>query len=156
MLFYVKDNAPYIPEAINPQFAITARATIKAAKLDLKLSMRTTSLMTAKKSGKRDKMIDLIQKALTKYNKLYSEIMNMSGAAVGEVDDTFFDDKDEEFLKNQIDVLCDFAAIAVVIDYRLFPAMSAAIQKKFGKSTEELFFFTNQTEIIKPEVTVEE
>ncbi|HHU84740.1 MAG TPA: hypothetical protein GXZ23_06185 [Clostridiales bacterium] len=155
-LFYVKNDEPFIPEAINPEFAITAQATIKAARIGLKLTMKTSSLKNAAKIGKIENMHEIIQKALVKNGEKYSQYMNMTGCVVGEVDDAFFADKDEEFYKNQIAVLCDMAAIDVVIESGLFGALSGSIKHIYNKTTEETFFFTNQTEIIKPEITVEE
>lgn len=148
MIFYVKDNEPFIPDEINPVFALTAKAVLKAAKLNLTYTMRTTSLQNAAKSGNIEKMSELMQKVFQVNGKKYAEFMEMSGAEFAEVDDSFFADKDVEFYRNQINILCDFAAISVVIEHRLFGAMSEAIKRRTGKNTEEIKFFTNQTEII--------
>ena len=77
--------------------------------------------------------------------------MSLSGAALDEVDDAFFADKDAAFFKNQIAILMDFAAINTVIEAKVFPLMSAASQKTLGKPIDQLLFFSNQDRIYAEE-----
>ena len=155
MKFYVLNGEPFIPEAINPVFALSAKATIKIAKINLAYQMRATSLQKVAKTEDKEKMLELMQKAFDVNGKKYNEYMEMSGVTLGEVDDSFFEDKDVEFFKNQIAVLCDFAAISAVIEKGLFAAMAAVIKNKTGLNTDQHTFFTNQTEIIPVEAEAE-
>lgn len=145
-LFYVKNDAPFIPEQINPQLSKLARAIVKTCRLSFKHQLKTTGINNAMKSGNPAQMHDILQKVLEKNRKLYDEEMTLSGVTVGEVDDAFFADKDADFYKNQMLVLVDFAFISCVIEARVFPLMTAACEKTLGKSISELLFFTNQNE----------
>lgn len=146
-LFYVKDGAPFIPEAINPQLVKLAKAIVKTCRLTLKFQMKTTGLNNALKSGDKAQMHSMLQRALEKNKKMYNDEMALSGAAVGEVDDGFFADKDLAFYQNQMQILIDFAYITCVIEGKVFPLMSAACEKTLNKKINELLFFTNQGEI---------
>ena len=75
--------------------------------------------------------------------------MELSGVKIGDVDDSFFEDKDDEFFKNQIKILIDFACINTVVESKMMPLMSASCKKILNKNIDELLFFTNQTEILK-------
>ena len=150
-LFYVKDDAPFIPEQINPQLSKLAKAIVKTCRLSFKHQLKTTGVNNAMKSGDKAQMHDMLQKVLEKNRKLYDEEMALSGAKVGEVDDAFFADKDAAFYKNQMQVLVDFAYISCVIEARVFPLMTAACEKTLGKPISELLFFTNQDGIRKPD-----
>ena len=74
--------------------------------------------------------------------------MTLSGVKIGTVEDDFFADKSVDFLKNQLNILIDFAYINCVIEAKMFPLMSAACEKTLGKKINTLLFFTNQTEIL--------
>ena len=146
--FYTKDGEVFIPEAINPELVKLAKAIIKTCRLTFKFQMKTTSLANAVKAGKPDQMLDVMQKCMEKNRKLYDSDMALSGVKIGAVDDGFFADKDADFLKNQLNVLIDFAYINCVIEAKMFPLMSAACEKTLGKKISTLLFFTNQTEIL--------
>lgn len=146
-LFYVKDGEPFIPEGINPQLVKLAKAIVKTCRLTLKFQMKTTGINNALKSGDKAQMHSLLQRALEKNKKMYNDEMALSGAAVGEVDEAFFEDKDLAFYQNQMQILTDFACITCVIEGRMFPLMAAACEKTLNKKISELLFFTNQTEI---------
>lgn len=150
-LFYVKNEEIFIPEAINPELAKLAKAIVKTCRLTFKLQMKTTSLNNSINSGDKAQMHDILQKAFQKNKTLYNNDMSLSGAALSPVDDAFFADKDEEFYKNQLRILLDFAAINCVIENRMFPLMANACEKTLGKPISEVKFFTNQTEILKEE-----
>ena len=145
-LFYVKNDLPFIPAQINPQLVKLAKAIVKTCRLSFKHQLKTTGVNNAMKSGDVGQMHAIMQKVLEKNRKLYDEEMALSGAAVGEVDDAFFADKDADFYKNQMQVLIDFAYISCVIEARVFPLMAAACEKTLGKPISELLFFTNQNE----------
>ncbi len=155
-LFYVKDNAPWVPERINPELAKLARAIVKTCHLSFKLQMKTTALTNALKSDDKEQLFAVMQKCMEKNKKQYNDDMSLSGAVLQEVDDAFFADKDADFLKNQIAILIDFAAINTVIEAKMFPLMSAASQKTLGKELDQLLFFTNQDKIYTEEESGEE
>ena len=154
-LYYVKNGAPFIPDAINPQLVKLAKAIVKTCRLTLKFQMKTTGINNALKSGDPAQMHSLLQRALEKNKKIYNEEMELSGAAVGEVDDAFFDGKDLAFYQNQMQILIDFAYITCVIEGRVFPLMAAACEKTLDKKISELLFFTNQNEEDAPETAEE-
>lgn len=155
-LFYVKDNAPWVPERINPELAKLARAIVKTCHLSFKLQMKTTALTNAMKSDDKEQLFAVMQKCMEKNKKQYNDDMSLSGAVLQEVDDAFFADKDADFLKNQIAILIDFAAINTVIEAKMFPLMSAASQKTLGKELDQLLFFSNQDKIYREEESGEE
>ena len=146
--FYKKDGDIFVPEAINPELVKLAKAIIKTCRLTFKFQMKTTGLTNAVKSGDPAKMLDMMQKCIEKNRKLYDTDMALSGVKEETVEEDFFADKDAEFLKNQLNVLIDFAYINCVIEAKMFPLMSAACEKTLGKKINTLKFFTNQTEIL--------
>lgn len=147
--FYLKDGEPFIPESINPQLTKLALSIIKATKISFKFKLKSTSLQNALKGGDVELMKSLIQKCFEKNGALYEKDMELSGVKIGDVDDGFFADKDDEFFKNQIKVLIDFACINTVVESKMMPLMGASCKKVFDKNIDELLFFTNQTEILK-------
>ena len=156
-LFYVKDNEPWTPEAINPELARLAKAIVKTCHLSFKLQMKTTALANALKSDDREQLSGVMQKCMEKNKKQYNDDMSLAGTVIQEVDDAFFADKDVDFFKNQIAILIDFAAINTVIEAKMFPLMSAACQKTLGKELNQLLFFSNQDRIYgEEEETAEE
>ena len=155
--FYKKDGEIFIPEKINPDLAKLAFAIVKTCKLSLKLQMKTASLNNILKSGKKDQMLDIMQKCFDKYRKLYNQDMSLTGVTVEEVDADFFNDKDEEFLKAQLQILLDFAAINTVVEARMMPLMSGACEKTLVIPLNKIKFFTNQDVILEePEEDEEE
>ena len=155
--FYKKDGEIFIPERINPDLAKLALAIVKTCKLSFKLQMKTTSLNNAIKSGKKEQMLDIMQKCLEKNRKIYNQDMSLTGVTVEEIDGAFFDDKDEEFIKSQLAILVDFAAINTVVESRMMPLMSGACEKTLGVPLNKIKFFTNQDVILEePEEDEEE
>ena len=118
--------------------------------------MKTTALNNAVNAGDKARMLELMQKCMEKNRKAYDTDMALTGAKIGAVEDAFFEDKDEAFLKNQLHILIDFAYINTVIEARMFPLMAAACEKTLNRKISELKFFTNQTEILNPEEAEEE
>ncbi|MCI7333998.1 MAG: hypothetical protein MSH34_03625 [Oscillospiraceae bacterium] len=147
--FYLKDGEPFIPERINPELTRLASSIIKATKISFKFKLKSTSLQNALKGGDTTLMKSLMQKCFEKNGALYEKDMELSGVKIGDVDDSFFEDKDDEFFKNQIKILIDFACINTVVDSKMMPLMSASCKKILNKNIDELLFFTNQTEILK-------
>ena len=155
--FYKKDGEIFIPERINSDLAKLALAIVKTCKLSFKLQMKTTSLNNAIKSGKKEQMLDIMQKCLEKNRKIYNQDMSLTGVTVEEIDGAFFDDKDEEFIKSQLAILVDFAAINTVVESRMMPLMSGACEKTLGVPLNKIKFFTNQDVILEePEEDEEE
>ncbi len=147
--FYKKDGEIFVPEKINPDLAKLALAIVKTCKLSLKLQMKTTSLKNALNSGKKEQMLDIMQKCFDKYKKLYNQDMSLTGVTVEEVDASYFDDKDEAFLKAQLQILLDFAAINTVVEARMMPLMSGACEKTLGIPLNKIKFFSNQDVILE-------
>ena len=145
--FYVKDSAPWTPEAINPELAKLAKAVVKTCRLSFKLQMKTTSLTNALKSDDKEQLFAVMQKCIGKNKNLYNQDMSLTGVKIEEIDDAFFTDKDVDFYKQQIAILIDFAAINTVVEGRMMPLMSAACQKTLNKPIDQLLFFTNQDKI---------
>lgn len=154
--FYKKGGEVFIPEAINPQLVKVAFAVVKSCKLNFKYQLKTTSLQNALKAGKREQMLNLIQKCFNNNKKIYDQDMTLAGVTIEEVEDTFFDDKDDEFIKNQLQVLIDFAMINTVVESRMMPLMSAGCEKALGTPINKLKFFTNQEEILEIDEEEEE
>ena len=150
-IFYVKDGAPWIPEAINPELAHLAKAIVKTCRLTFKLQLKTNAIENAIKKGDAPAMADLLQKALTRNRAAYNNDMALTGVSIGTVDDGFFSDKDAEFYKKQLAVLLDFAAINCVVEAKMFPLMANACEKTLNKPINQVLFFTNQTEILHEE-----
>ena len=130
-------------------------SVIKATKISFRFKLKSTSLQNALKSGNIEQMKQLIQKCFEKNGAIYENDMELSGVKIGDVDDSFFADKDDEFFKNQVKVLIDFACINTVVESKMMPLMSASCKKIFDKNIDELLFFTNQTEILKAEADEE-
>ena len=147
--FYKKDGEVFIPEKINPDLVKFANAIVKNCKLTLKLQIKTTAISNALKNEKREQMLDVIQKCFAKNKKTYDMDMALTGVTVEEVEDNYFDDKDDAFLKAQLQTLYDFAVINTVIDNKLMSLLSATCEKMLGTPIDKIRFFTNQTEILE-------
>lgn len=147
--FYKKDGKVFIPEKINPDLVKFANAIVKNCKLTLKLQLKTTAIKNALKNSKREQMLDVMQKCFAKNKKIYDQDMALTGVTVEEVEDIFFDDKDDEFLKTQLQVLYDFAVINTVIESKLMSLLSATCDKVLGTPINKIKFFTNQEEILE-------
>lgn len=147
--FYKKDGEIFVPEKINPDLAKLALAIVKTCKLSFKLQMKTTSLNNALKAGKREQMLDIMQKCFEKNRKIYNQDMSLTGVTVEDVDSSFFDDKDDEFIKSQLRILIDFAAINTVVESRMMPLMSGACEKTLGVPLNKIKFFSNQDVILE-------
>ncbi|MBR2410186.1 MAG: hypothetical protein IKB08_00515 [Clostridia bacterium] len=155
--FYKKDGEIFIPERINPELAKLALAIVKTCKLSFKLQMKSTSLNNALKAGKREQMLDIIKKCLEKNRRIYNQDMSLTGVKVEEVEDSFFDDKSDDFLKQQLQVLIDFATINTVVESKMMPLMSGACEKTLGVPLNKIKFFSNQDVILEePEEDSEE
>ncbi|MBE6791079.1 MAG: hypothetical protein E7535_07845 [Ruminococcaceae bacterium] len=155
--FYKKDGEIFIPEKINPELAKLALAIVKTCKLSFKLQMKSTSLNNALKAGKREQMLDIIKKCLEKNRRIYNQDMSLTGVKVEEVEDSFFDDKSDDFLKQQLQVLIDFATINTVVESKMMPLMSGACEKTLGVPLNKIKFFSNQDVILEePEDDSEE
>ena len=154
--FYKKDGEIFIPEKINPDLVKIANAIIKTTKIGFRFQLKTTSLNNALKSGKRDQMISIMQKCFQTNKSLYNDDMALTGVTVEEVEDNFFADKDDEFIKAQLRTLIDFAAINTVIEARMMSLMSASVEKTLGTPINKIKFFTNQDVILELEEDEEE
>lgn len=154
--FYKKDGEVFIPEKINPDLVKFASTIVKNCKLTLKLQLKTTAINNALKNEKREQMLDVIQKCFAKNKKAYDMDMALTGVTVEEVEETFFDDKDNDFLKAQLHTLYDFAVINTVIDNKLMGLLSATCDKVLGTPINKIKFFTNQTEILEIDEDEEE
>ncbi len=149
--FYKKDGEIFIPEKINPDLVKLASAVVKSCKLSFKFQLKTTSLNNALKAGKREQMLSLMQKCFVNNKKLYDQDMALTGVTVEEVEDSFFDDKDDEFIKSQIRVLIDFAMINTVIEGKMMALMGSSCEKVLGVPINKIKFFTNQDTILDDE-----
>ena len=147
--FYKKDGEIFIPEKINPDLVKIANAIIKTTKIGFRFQMKTTSLNNAIKSGKREQMLSIMQKCFNANRSLYNDDMALTGVTVEEVEDSYFDDKDDDFIKNQLRILIDFAAINTVIESRMMSLMSASVEKALGTPIDKIKFFTNQDVILE-------
>ncbi len=154
--YYVKDGAPWTPEAINPELAKLAKAVVKTCRLSFKLQMKTTALTNALKSDDKEQLFAVMQKCIAKNRSLYNQDMSLTGVKIEEIDDAFFADKDADFYRQQIAVLIDFAAINTVVEGRMMPLMSAACQKTLNKPLDQLLFFSNQDKIYNEEAQADE
>ena len=154
--FYKKDGEIFIPEKINPDLVKLCFGIVKACKLSFKYKMKATSLENTLKAGKDEQMLSIIQKCLEKNKKLYDQDMTLAGVTVEEVDEGFFADKDTEFLKNQLQVLIDFAMINTVVESRMMSLLSASCEKILGTPLNKIKFFTNQEEILELDEEEEE
>ncbi|MBE6774511.1 MAG: hypothetical protein E7544_09915 [Ruminococcaceae bacterium] len=147
--FYKKDGEVFIPEKINPDLVKLATAVVKSCKLNFKFQLKTTSLANALKAGKREQMLSLMQKCFVNNKKLYDQDMALAGVTVEEVEDSFFDDKDDDFIKAQIQVLIDFAMINTVVESRMMPLLGASCEKVLGVPINKIKFFSNQDVILE-------
>ena len=147
--FYKKDGEVFIPEKINPDLVKLASAIVKTCKLTFKFQMKTTSLTNALKSGKKDQLISLMQKCYEKNKRIYDQDMALAGVTIEEVEDSFFDDKDVDFLKAQVQILIDFAAINTVIESNLMNVLASSCEKALGTPINKIKFFTNQDVILE-------
>ena len=149
--FYKKDGEIFIPEKINPDLVKLATAVVKSCKLSFKYQMKTTSLQNALKAGKRDQLLSLMQKCYEKNMKIYNQDMSLAGVIVDEVEESFFDDKDLDFIKAQVQILMDFAMINTVIESKMMGLLSASCEKVLGTPINKIKFFTNQDVILEEE-----
>ena len=154
--FYKKDGEVFIPEKINPDLVKLASAIVKTCKLTFKFQMKTTSLTNALKAGKREQLISLMQKCYEKNKRIYDQDMALAGVTIEEVEDSFFDDKDVDFLKAQVQILIDFAMINTVIESKMMGLLSASCEKVLGTPINKIKFFTNQEVILEEEEDEEE
>lgn len=154
--FYVKNGEPWVPEAINPDLVKLAKAIVKTCRLTFKHQMKVTALQNVLKNDDKAVLLSTMQKCMEKNKTLYNQDMSLTGAKIEEIGEEFFADKDTEFLKNQIKILIDFAAINTVVESRMMPLMSEACQKTLNKPINMLYFFTNQDEILHEEEAQEE
>lgn len=147
--FYQKDGEVFIPEKINPDLVKIATAVIKACKIGFKFQLKSTSLSNALKAGKREQMLSIMQKCFKTNKKLYDDDMALTGVTIGEFEDSFFDDKDDDFIKDQLRVLIDFATINTVVESRMMNLLSAGCEKALGVPLDKIKFFTNQDVILE-------
>lgn len=154
--FYKKDGEVFIPEKINPDLVKLANAVIKATKTGFRFQLKSTSLSNALKAGKREQMLNIMQKCFNANRKLYNDDMALTGVTVEEVEDSFFDDKDDDFIKAQLKVLIDFAAINTVVESRMMSLLSASCEKALGVPLNKIKFFTNQDVILELDEDEEE
>ena len=147
--FYKKDGEIFIPEKINPDLVKIANAIIKTTKIGFRFQLKTTSINNALKSGKREQMMNIMQKCFQNNRSLYNDDMALTGVTVEEVEDSFFDDKDDDFIKAQLKTLIDFAAINTVIEARMMSLMNASCEKTLGTPIDKIKFFTNQDVILE-------
>lgn len=147
--FYKKDGEIFIPEKINPNLVKLATAVVKSCKLSFKYKMKSTSLTNALKAGKSEQMLDLMQKCFEKNQKIYDQDMALTGVTIEEVDASFFEDKDADFLKAQLQVLIDFAMINTVVESNMMSLLSASCEKVLGTPINKIKFFTNQDVILE-------
>ena len=154
--FYKKDGEIFIPEKINPDLVKLATAVVKSCKLSFKYQMKTTSLQNALKAGKRDQLLSLMQKCYEKNMKIYNQDMSLAGVIVDEVEESFFDDKDLDFIKAKVQIIMDFAMINTVIESKMMGLVSASCEKVLGTPINKIKFFTNQDVILEEEEDEEE
>lgn len=147
--FYKKDGEIFIPEAINPDLVKLANAVVKSCKLTFRFQMKSTSLTNALKAGKEEQLLSLMQKCYEKNKRVYDQDMALAGVTIEEVDDAFFQDKDVDFLKNQVKILVDFAAINTVVESNLMKVLAASCEKVLGVPINKIKFFTNQDVILE-------
>ncbi len=154
--FYKKDGEIFIPEKINPDLVKLANAIIKTTKITFRYQLKSTAISNALKAGKRQQMLSIMAKCFQTNGRLYNDDMALTGVTVEEVEDSFFDDKDDEFIKAQLKVLIDFAAINTVIESNLMSMLSASCEKVLGTPIDKIKFFTNQDVILELDEEEEE
>lgn len=147
--FYKKDGEIFIPEKINPDLVKLANAIIKTTKITFRYQLKSTAIANALKAGKRQQMLSIMNKCFQTNGRIYNDDMALTGVTVEDVEDSFFDDKDDEFIKAQLKVLLDFAAINTVIESNLMSMLSASCEKALGTPIDKIKFFTNQDVILE-------
>lgn len=147
--FYKKDGEIFIPEQINPDLVKLANGIIKSCKIGFKFQMKATAIQNALKGGKRAQMLDIMEKCFKKNKTTYDNDMALAGVTVEEIDPSFFDDKDDAFIKAQLQILIDFAAINSVIETGLMSLLAASCEKVLGTPLDKIKFFTNQEKILE-------
>ncbi len=147
--FYKKGGEVFIPEKINPDLVKLATAVVKSCKLNFKFQLKSTSLNNALKAGKREQMLAIMQKCFLNNKSIYDQDMSLAGVTVEEVEDSFFDDKDDEFIKAQLKVLVDFAMINTVVESKMMALLGASCEKVLGVPINKIKFFSNQDEILE-------
>lgn len=147
--FYKKDGEVFIPEKINPDLVKLTSAIVKTCKLSFRFQMKTTSIANALKAGKKEQMVSIMQKCFLKNKKIYDQDMSLAGVTIEEVEDTFFDDKDIDFIKAQLQVLLDFAMINTVIESNMMSLLATSCEKALGTPINKIKFFTNQDVILE-------
>ena len=90
-----------------------------------------------------------LQRLYEKNKRIYDQDMALAGVTIEEVEDSFFDDKDVDFLKAQVQILIDFAAINSVIESNLMKVLAASCEKALGTPINKIKFFTNQDVILE-------
>lgn len=154
--FYKLDGEIFIPEKINPYLVKLASAVVRSCKLSFKYKLKSTSLVNALKAGKREQMLSLMQKCFELNGALYNQDMSLAGVTVEEVPDSFFDDKDDDFIKAQLQVLIDFAMINTVVESKMMSLLGASCEKVLGVPINKIKFFTNQQVILESDDDEEE
>lgn len=149
--FYKKDGEVFIPEKINPDLVKLSTGVVKACKLNFKFQLKSTSLNNAIKAGKREQMLALMQKCFVNNKKIYDQDMALAGVTIEEVEDSFFDDKDDDFIKAQLKVLVDFAMINTVVESKMMSLLGASCEKVLGVPINKIKFFSNQDVILEEE-----
>ena len=147
--FYKKGGEVFVPEKINPDLVKLAFAVVKSCKLNFKFQLKSTSLNNALKAGKREQMLAIMQKCFLNNKNIYDQDMALAGVTVEEVEDSFFDDKDDEFIKNQLKMLVDFAMINTVVESKMMALLGASCEKVLGVPINKIKFFTNQDVILE-------
>lgn len=154
--FYKKDGEVFVPEKINPDLVKLAFAVVKSCKLNFKFQLKSTSLNNALKAGKREQMLAIMQKCFVSNKSIYDQDMSLAGVTVEEVEDTFFDDKDDDFIKAQLKVLVDFAMINTVVESKMMALLGASCEKVLGVPINKIKFFSNQDVILEEAEDAEE
>lgn len=146
--YFTKDGAPFVPENINPELVKICAVIIKNCHLKVKYQMRTSALSSALKGGKSEHMKETALKCIEKNKPAYNQDMSLTGVKIADIDDSFFDDKDDAFFASTLKLLIDFAAINTVVEAGLIQLLAAACEKQTGTPLNKTYFFTNQTEVL--------
>ena len=149
-MFFTMNGEPFVPEAVNPVIAKIATATVLNKKTHCKMryTLKTQALVKAKKNGDLEEMKSVTLKCIEKNKQIYDMDLSLTGVKIGEVDDSFFDDKDASFYDGILAVLIDLAAVNVLVEAELFPVLKAGVLKTTGVEIEKTKVFTNQTEVL--------
>ena len=94
-------------------------------------------------------MLSIMQKCFLSNKRIYDQDMSLAGVTVEAVEDSFFDDKDDEFIKAQLKVLVDFAVINTVVESKMMALLGASCEKVLGVPINKIKFFTNQEVILE-------